>query len=98
MNKKVKELLIFLPVAVSSVSILGCNGGGLQKSSDTPLILNSLKDNQNLSAYADMDINWVIDNGVNQISLNSSLKDSGWHLLTLNVARIGADTKPTPVD
>lgn len=95
-NKKLKPILTII---TATFILSGCNGGNSSSPSNLNNLSPALK-SQKLNALeaADMDITWTVDKVVKENSLNSSLRDMGWHLLTMTVARIGSSTPPTNVD
>lgn len=76
--------------------ISSCNSGNASLSTNK-LNSSNLK-KIDVGATVDMDIKWTVDGVVPENALNSSLRDMGWHLVTMSVARIGNNVKPIAVD
>ena len=78
-----------------SIMLAACNSGTGNSSEqiNSQIKLKLLK-KDNIDK---MDINWTVDNNVKSDELNSSLKDMGWHIITMTVSSIDEKTQPTPV-
>ena len=97
MKYKLLKMLSLLCVTASSILICACNGGssssGVAAGASS---LSKLKLNNSIKA-ADIDAVWAVDSIVTENSLNASLRDMGWHLVTLTVSRVGDKISPVAV-
>lgn len=81
----------------AAVVLSACNGGGTNSGALIgPSSLSKLKASSAVDA-ADIDAVWTVDSVVPENSLNASLRDMGWHLVTLTVTRVGDKTAPVEV-
>lgn len=88
---------IKLLVLGMSVLMSACNSGQLSSAPSAKNTLSSKLKSLTSVYAADIDIVWTVDNVVPQNSLNSSLRDMGWHLVTMSVSRVGEGIKPIAV-
>lgn len=94
MRHTLRKIAAFTSLAALSISISACHSAG--SSSGTSSSLSKLKLSSAVNA-ADIDAFWRVDSIVPENSLNSSLRDMGWHLVTLTVSRFGEGEKPIAV-
>ncbi len=76
--------------------LVSCNGGSNPNHSGKQLLQNKSK----ISIKANIDsmsIDWTVDN-TSPDDINTTLKDMGWHLITITVSSVDKTIKPIPVE
>ena len=83
---------------LSLIMLAACNSGVSRQINSNNSSLKSADQAFKHNRDGKIDVTWTIDNLVKPQDLNNSLKDLGWHLVTLSVSSADSSTVPTPVE
>lgn len=92
----------FLGISLLVMLLLGCDNqtgsGGGNVTNSTNSAIKKMQARSGKDDGQRMDLNWTVDGNMQADSLNSALKDSAWHIITVTVVGTDQTTQRTAVN